>query len=220
MRWRQLYCATHQRTRKVLTSLIFPHRPHDRRRRHLIRSVQVDANDFAKVFDLRKIKQSFLNSLLVSLEQIRGVELDTLRRQAFNILQGLNRDLSGSRIRISDHRSIIRILGNLGLARERAVRSARGGGDGSVVRFLDPGDELDLEAVVASVHFVQHVCELEDHFHVLDWEGFVGIGVGDFLSMAERLSQRHVTNGRLVHSRKGISWDPSRGTALLLDRCR
>jgi hypothetical protein len=173
----------------VLTSFVLPHRPHDIRRRHFVGSVQVGANDFTQVFNFGEIEQAFLDSFLVRLENIGGVELDAFGRQAFHVLQCLDRYFSGSFIGVPNHGCIVRIFGNLSLTWECTVWSARSSGDGSVVRLLDPGDELDLKLIFAGVHVVQHVCELEHHLHVLDWVCFVGVRICDLLPMVKSLSK-------------------------------
>jgi hypothetical protein len=205
---------------EVLTSLIFPHRPYNRGRRHFVGSVQVSANNLAQVPDLGEVEQSLFDSLLMSLEYIGGVKFDTFRSQAFHVFQGLDRYLSGCFVGVSDYCGVIRILGNLGLAWECAVWSTRCGGDGSIVRLLDPGYELDLEFIVTGVHSVQHVCELEDHLHVLDWECLVGVRIGDLLPMVKRLSQQSIPRVALGYSHMGISLGPFRDTALPLHWCR
>jgi hypothetical protein len=45
---------------------------------------------------------------------------------------------------------------------------------------LDPRDEVDLQGrVFALVHFVEHIGDLKDELVVLDFERFVGSGVGE-----------------------------------------
>ena len=183
---------------KVLTSLILPHRPYNRGRRHFVGSVQVSTNNLAQILDLGEVKQALFDSLLVGLEDIGGIMLDAFGCQTLYVLQCLDSYLSGSLVRVADYRSIVGILGNLSLAWECAVWSARCGGDGSVVRFLDPGNELDLELIVTCIHLVEHVGELEDHLHVLDRVCFVGVWVVYFLQIADTPSQRCDLQQRLV----------------------